>query len=281
MTDSARAAAVAGEAGQERPVTARSVIASVLLPLRRPELPGQALVRCGELFGIAEGTSRVALSRMVAAGELEVAGGVYRLAGPLLRRQARQQQGRLPRLREWDGRWVQAVVVAERRPAAERAALRTALRRMRLGELREGVWMRPDNLVDGPHAELDGATARHCLWLSAEARPGGAAAGRADDVLVRLLWDLPRWAAGADGVTRRLGEIRPRLEAGDVGALAAGFRVAAAAVRHLTNDPLLPGQLLPAGWPADRLRADYDRFETVYRQVLRRWLTDLTDAAAP
>ena len=55
----------------ERPLSARSVVASTLLGMRPPRLPTQILVRSGALFGIAEGTTRVALSRMVAAGELE------------------------------------------------------------------------------------------------------------------------------------------------------------------------------------------------------------------
>ncbi len=55
----------------ERPLTARSIVASALLGTHPPVLRGQLLVRLGELFGVAEGTTRVALSRMVAAGELD------------------------------------------------------------------------------------------------------------------------------------------------------------------------------------------------------------------
>ena len=31
-------------------------------------------------------------------------------------------------------------------------------------------------------------------------------------------------------------------------------------VRHLLTDPVLPAELLPADWPADRLRAAYADF---------------------
>ena len=82
--------------GAERPLTARSLVASTLLGTQPPVLPGRVLVRLAELFGIAEGTTRVALSRMVAAGELEVDDGRYRLVGPaLLARQATQEHGRV------------------------------------------------------------------------------------------------------------------------------------------------------------------------------------------
>ncbi len=49
------------------------------------------LVRLTGLFGISENRARVALSRMVAAGEATTDGcGGYRLAGHLVARQARQ-----------------------------------------------------------------------------------------------------------------------------------------------------------------------------------------------
>ena len=65
-----------GERGEvvsaDRSLTARSVIASLLLGMRDPALPVSALVRSGGRLGLAEGTIRVAVSRMVAAGEIEL-----------------------------------------------------------------------------------------------------------------------------------------------------------------------------------------------------------------
>ncbi|HKY75862.1 MAG TPA: PaaX domain-containing protein, C- domain protein, partial [Acidimicrobiia bacterium] len=65
------------------PLTARSVLASVLLGTEPPWLPTRLLVRTAELFGIADGTARVALSRMASAGEAVPEGGGYRLVGRL------------------------------------------------------------------------------------------------------------------------------------------------------------------------------------------------------
>ena len=45
---------------ERKPMTARSVVASTLLGIEPPRLPARILVRSGELFGIAEGTTRVA-----------------------------------------------------------------------------------------------------------------------------------------------------------------------------------------------------------------------------
>jgi phenylacetic acid degradation operon negative regulatory protein len=262
----------AGEAIDDgRPVTARSVIASVLLPLARPELPGRTLVRCGELFGIAEGTCRVALSRMVAAGELELGEGGYRLVGPLLDRRARQEEGRRPPLRPWDGSWVVCVAPDEGRSAGDRTLLRRVLRRRRMGEVRASVWARPDNLT-APSAPSPAVAALvdGCWWFSGAPRrlPGGAPATEAVD----RLWDLPAWAERSRWYRAALAAMRPRLEQGDTAALAPGFRVAAAAVRHLTADPLLPDELLPVGWPGPALRAGYDAYEAAYQSLLRSWL---------
>ena len=76
------------------PLDARSLALSVLLGSHPPVLPARALVALAELFGVAGGTMRTALSRMVAAGELEAADGRYRLAGRLLERQRAQDIGR-------------------------------------------------------------------------------------------------------------------------------------------------------------------------------------------
>ena len=38
------------------------------------------------------------------------------------------------------------------------------------------------------------------------------------------------------------------------------FVMAAAMVRHLLTDPVLPDELLPAQWPGARLRAAYNDF---------------------
>src|SRR5690606_14302717 len=83
----------AGAAG--RRMTARSVLLSVLLGSDPPRLPVNLLVSTTELFGIAEGTARTALSRMTSTGELRAADGRYEIVSErLLHRQARQTVSR-------------------------------------------------------------------------------------------------------------------------------------------------------------------------------------------
>ena len=53
-------------------LTARSVALSTLLGYHPPALPISALVKVGELFGIADRATRVALTRMVKDGDVTV-----------------------------------------------------------------------------------------------------------------------------------------------------------------------------------------------------------------
>ncbi|MDT0380131.1 PaaX family transcriptional regulator C-terminal domain-containing protein [Streptomyces sp. DSM 42041] len=242
-----------------RPLTARSIVLSTLLGHHPPRLPARVLVRVGELFGVAEGTVRVALSRMVAAGDLDQDGRGYGLTARLLRRQARQDDSRAPRLRRWDGDWEIAVVTADRRPAAERAALRRTMARLRLGELREGTWVRPANLDRALDADVLGP----CTVFT-----GAAPVGEDPVALAARLWDLPDWA-------RRAGELAAALDRAED--LADRFTVSAAALRHLLADPVLPAALLPGDWPGAGLRLRYDTFEGELCEVLRRHVTSAAD----
>jgi len=237
-------------------LTARSVIASLLLGMRPPRLAGQRLVRAAARFGYTDNATRVALSRMVAAGELEVADGTYALAGPLLERHGRQEAGRRAVPRPWDRTWVLAVIDGPARDAAQRAADRKALAAARLAEWREGVWVRPDNL-DGPRPDLDG-----CTWVSG-ARPDPVPAAGA-------LWDLAGWADGGEALLAAMAGTDP---AGTDPEPA--FLVAAAVVRHLRDDPLLPSALLPDRWPGARLRVAYDAYEAAFQAALRPVLLGL------
>src|SRR5256885_16912663 len=87
-----------------RPLSARSVVASVLLGTHPPRLSAAALVELCSRFGITGGTTRVALSRMVTAGELAAEDGHYRLIGRgLLSRQRAPDDALDPPALPWTG----------------------------------------------------------------------------------------------------------------------------------------------------------------------------------
>lgn len=252
---------------RDRPLTARSIVASTLLGVRPPTLPPAALVRAGEIFGIAEGTTRVALSRMLAAGELEMDDGRYGLAGRLLDRLVRQDISRRPPLQRWDGAWRQAVVIVPSRTAAERADLRSAMHELRFAELREGVWVRPDNLAEDDAPRARAVADDQCIWLSASVADPRA--------LAEELWDLDGWARHAQALRRRMRTSRSALERDPSGAdLREGFVLAAAVLRHMQADPLMPPELLPKDWPGRSLRSEYDGYARVFA---RRWSAALRE----
>lgn len=251
----------------EPALTARSVVASTLLGVRPPRLATRHLVGACGLFGISDGTARVAISRMVAAGELAPDDGGYRLTGALLARSARQDQSAAASTRPWaaDDGWALAVVVGDARPAAERAALRRATSALRLAELREGVWLRPDNLPPLAGGADEVVAAQCQRWTG---RPAGDPAG-----LVATLWDLDGWTARASRLAAALDRTAPALAVGARAALPEAFVLSAAVLRHLQSDPLLPEVLLPSGWPGASLRAAHATWRRSFDVTWRAWAT--------
>ncbi|MHB1518443.1 MAG: PaaX family transcriptional regulator C-terminal domain-containing protein [Acidimicrobiales bacterium] len=238
-------------------LTARSVLASALLGEDPPELPVSHLVQLARLFGITDNRARVALSRMVVAGEVVTDGsGRYRLAGHLVDRMERQAVSRRGDTVDWDGRWIIVVITASGRPAEVRQARRRRLVVARLAERREGLWLRPANIELRPDPAEDPDLD---LFVGTPDRSSRALAAE--------LWDLDGWARTAAALLKSLADLPP---AGPE-QLVPGFVLSAAVIRHLQIDPLLPHGLLPGEWPGSELRSAYDRWDRRYREVLRQW----------
>lgn len=247
----------------DRPLSARSVLATALLGADQPRLTAAELVDIAALFGISDGAARTCLWRMVSAGELTGDDGTYALAGRLLERRQRVDDASRfddAALPSWDGTWELAVVSLDRRSATDRLALRKAATALHLGELREGMWLRPDNLdpdrLPTQRAVLD----RQCVHFHR------AETDIAAD-MVRSLFKLDDWAVDARRLTVAM---RDELGIDAVGAddFAYQFALSIAAVRHLQLDPLLPAAFNPRQWPAGTLRSTYRRFDEVFKQRL-------------
>jgi phenylacetic acid degradation operon negative regulatory protein len=242
----------------ERPLNARSVIGSLLLGVHPPRLRGARIVEWCTRFGIAEGTARVALSRMVDRGELANDDGVYELAGRVRALQPAQDWSLAPALEPWDGRWRLGIVDGAARDAPARAALRDAMRRVRHGEVREGVWTRPDNLpAAAAPAESWAVVDAQCSWWT-------GAPGEDSERLVDALFAPREWATRAEALRERLDAATRALRSDAEDALPSGFVIGAAALQHARRDPLLPSELLPAAWPGGDLRASYVRFQQAF-----------------
>ncbi len=232
-------------------------MASALLGMDPPELPVAQLVRLTGLFGISANRARVALSRMVAAGEATSDGaGHYRLAGHLAARQTRQSASRAGITTGYDGSWWLVAVTTSGSTAEVRGVRRRMLAYARLAELREGVWMRPANVAVHLPDSLDVD-----VVLMTAVPPDALQ-------LAARLWDLEGWARHAEDLLAALDALVPD----GPEALAPGFELSAAVLRHLQADPLLPTQLQPSAWPGSRLRETYDGWDARYRATLQSWV---------
>lgn len=247
-----------------RQLNARSLALSALLGTHPPALPTRALVALAELFGIAGGTMRTALSRMAAAGELESSNGWYRLTGRLLARQQAQDAGRRRPSPAWDGRWHTVIAAADQRELADRRHFRSLLLGHRFGELRPDTWLRPANL---PVPELGDSAFVVTGTIERSDEPA----------LLARLWDLPSIAGGATDLVHRIRAHRSAVDVTTSAAIPSTFTLAASVVRFLRDDPLLPDALLPASWPLDELRDAYDELERDLQTALREFLRDQRD----
>jgi phenylacetic acid degradation operon negative regulatory protein len=249
----------------DRPLPARSLIASLLLRTQPPRMRGARLVQWCGLFDVAEGTTRVALSRMVERGELRARDGVYELAGRVQSRQRAQDWSLEPELLPWRGDWRVAFVEPGPRESAERAALRDAMRRLRYASRREGTWTRPDNLprASAP-AESWSVVDDQCSWWS----------GRPDEdpaTVAEELFQATRWSERAVMLTQRLERVTIALGDSEVPALADGFVAGAAALAHVRADPLLPRELAADPGAGESLRDAYRMYERAFSDALRTW----------
>lgn len=220
-------------------LTARSVVLSLLLGAHPASASPAELLRLTADFGIKETAMRVALTRMVAAGDLIRSADGYGLSDRLLDRQRRQDAALNPRTRPWRGDWLTVVITSIGSDARTRAAIRAELTEQRFAELREGIWMRPDNINIDLGADLVAYTR---LLTARDEQPGE---------LADKLWDLAGWSDTGQELLTAMAD------AADV---PGRFSIAAAMVRHLGCDPVLPPELLPPDWPGERIRCRYAEF---------------------
>ncbi|MFS3127713.1 PaaX domain-containing protein, C- domain protein [Nocardioides sp. Bht2] len=221
-----------------RPLSARSVVLSLLLGSHPAQSPARDLIPLVADLGVSEATLRVALSRLVASGDLTRDDGNYRLSPRLLERQRRQDEALTPDTHDDAGRWTMVAVTTQGRDPISRQELRRELAGQRLAELREGLWLRPDNL----------RTTELSPELLAQTTRFTAVPDEDPVELAHRLWDLSAWSERG---TVLLSHFEADTEP------ISRITIAAAIVRHLLTDPVLPDALRPADWPAEALRASY------------------------
>ncbi|MEW2352651.1 PaaX family transcriptional regulator C-terminal domain-containing protein [Spirillospora sp. NPDC029432] len=206
--------------------------------------PIAALVRLLAPLGVAAPAVRTAVSRMVRQDWLEpvrLPGGPgYRLTPRAVRRLDEAAHRIYRDLGPWDGRW-HLLVVERVRERARRDRLAAGLAYLGYARLDETTWI-------GPRAspELDPLLAAESVRAE---RFGSAYEGDAHGLVARA-WDLDGLARAYE---RWLADAEQMLAEGPVESDEQAFAVRSRLVhewrKFLFQDPGLPPELLPEGWP--------------------------------
>jgi phenylacetic acid degradation operon negative regulatory protein len=229
------------------PLTPRSIVLSLLLGSHPPTMSVGRILAFTSLFGLSDGAVRTALSRLVAAGDLDNDEGVYRLTGRLLERQAQQDSGRTEPPATWDRTWWTVTVLSDRRSTAERRAFRTRAVGARLGELRPDAWFRPANIELPREAfahEHDVVVTRGPLVVGE------------DREFARRVWDFEVLAGAAQHHLGVLERSLEQLGRHDDAVVAEVFAALASAQRFLRAEPQLPAEVGPPA-ASSAVRATY------------------------
>jgi phenylacetic acid degradation operon negative regulatory protein len=131
--------------------------------------------------------------------------------------------------------------------------------------VREGVWVRPDNLPRDAGAPAAWTVAdAQCAWWQGTPEEDPVA-------LARQVFDSDAWATRASDLDATLNRATEDLGSGDDNALPRAFEAGAAALAHIRRDPLLPGSLCPSPWPGARLRASYRTYRRAFGDTVAAW----------
>ncbi len=149
--------------------------------------------------------------------------------------------------RPWDGQWRMVLFDVPMGQNAQRERLRRYLRDKGFGHLQNSVWITPDPLA-GERLILAGGKINVESLVLLEARP---CAGESDAEIVAGAWDYPRINRGYARHLKVLGE-RPMGALRNAAAAKVLLRWSQAEreawMDVVTNDPLLPGRILPSDY---------------------------------
>ncbi|GAA1980284.1 transcriptional regulator [Isoptericola halotolerans] len=238
------------------PIAPRTVI-EAFLPADG-QVPLDVVFDTANAAGIADQPLRLALRRMVAAGDIVQAGrgrsgtaeltlagrqrlGRDRLA---LRLAFAQDQGLAP----WDGRWR---LLAVSTPEADRAA-RDALRRQLVdtgaAAVSTGLYLSPHNLAD----MLDTHERSHLVQATAT---GVDVRGVTDpQAVTEALWPRARIIEAYAVVDQAIEHVQLAMETGAEAALVGQLHLAEALEQAMRSDPLIPLELRTEPWAPTQIR---------------------------
>ncbi|WP_440899438.1 PaaX family transcriptional regulator [Actinosynnema sp.] len=250
-------------------ITPRTVV-EALLP-DEGEVALALVYDTANAVGVADQPLRLALRRLVSAGELTQVGrgragrvGLTDLGRERLRRDRvglalafAQDAGEVP----WDGRWWLAAISTPERERAVRDALRRDLLAAGAAPVSTGLYASPHDLTD----VVDAGARAHLVTASATALDLRGVHDAAE--IAEALWPAEPVDRAYDAVEEALAE--------DGGTpLVRRLRLAAALEAAMREDPLIPPELRAPGWRPSRLRGEWlERWRGIAdAPVHRGWL---------
>ena len=260
--------------------TAKSLTVDLLSSLRGKSMPVAALVSAAALFDIDENALRVAIARLLAAGQIaRDERGQYRLGTAAQATDRRVLGWRTAELRvtRWNGGfWMLRNGTLPPARSRERRAREHALRLLGFAELLPGIHLRPDNLraslaeLQGELREL-GLEPDALLALVRQLDP-------ANEARARRLWKRDAFALAYQRSRQELAASEARLaRLPEDKAMVESFLLGGRVIRELVLDPLLPEPLAPE----DERRALVDAMRRYDRAGRRAWASFLARHGAP
>jgi phenylacetic acid degradation operon negative regulatory protein len=226
---------------------------------RGGELPGPWFVRALGSIGVEENAIRQTLYRMTRSGTLETRReGRMKLYRASSTTQVVLRTGTARMLEdpedgpEWDGRWTLVRFMLEKQDRKIRDQLRDILTVEGFAALGAGLYVHPRERTDRIMDAVRGVA-----WAGAiHVFRGERLTGPEEHRFVHDLWDLEATASRYRSFMARYGALE--VSVGDHeprNAFALRFGLVFEYLRITWDDPDLPHQLLPAGWPAVEARS--------------------------
>ncbi len=226
----------------------------------RPPIPSASLVRVLEEFAITPANARAALSRLTQQGMLErTKQGRHTSYAPThdaMRALERGAQRIFSRddTSAWDGTWTLIAFSLPSDDGELRRLLRARLRWLTFAPIFDATWVTPHDRVDLAREQLQELGVADAVVLRSQdvdLLPGGRAR-------LEQAWCLDELAAGYERFLERFRGLADRVDDGVVDeaeALVQRTELVDDWRRLIRDDPDLPAEFLPEGFPRKRARA--------------------------
>jgi len=227
------------------------------------------------LLGVEEKAARQALARSATEGWLEREREGRRVRWRLTdagTQRCRDGTARIAGFGDartgWDGQWLLLIVSVPEEQRALGHRLRRRLTWAGFGSLGQGTWITPHTDLEAEATRIldELGTLPHTLSFVSRFGKIGLEAD-----LVAQAWDIDELASRYREFMARFRSVRAR---GDADAFVALTRLVHEWRRFAFLDPVLPAELLPAGWVGAQAKRLYDERSGAWLPAGQRWFRD-------